>query len=611
MSYRIVLYQGYLAVADEIGDEIERIAGVDRKSIASRLRSSPAVFLSNLEETPARQLCELLRARGIDADLEPMKPEGDKVEWLEVEIPKWVKRGLIFPHSVSPLYQNYGMEPPSRPTSEKMKDSGQLIQVIYTLGAVLVGLGLILFVASNWQRIPPAVKISSSLLLTLAALHAAYRLKFVKESKSGLVSALFVLALLGIGGVVILISQTYHVQADSYLLPAVWGGLCVPVGVFLGFRPALHLASGLWLGSYWLFSSSHAHLPWFYPVLLLGFLMPYSLAMKDERLYRTNLGVLMLALALTPAAADIWMCSVLIVALLVLRLRFGTSLYDGLLVAGFVFWHLTFLARFSDFPNVFYAVPLTYFLYLGLRQRSNPLMIATVLNTLFWLITLHIQITERVDLPQASVTGSLLWMMAAGILCFAIGKRIERLDEWQPLSEALRYGGVIVANLVVYVLSFRFYADETSFFSSPLLLWTARGFGAAAMVLVASNMTKGPPRSDGIRSELVLFALMTFSLFLSSLASPALWAHVVLFNLILFVEAFALMLRGHRAQRILWYNLGIAVFVVLTVSRYLDTFVEFLPRSVFFALGGLFLIGWAAFVERQRRRAALPGETSA
>jgi len=79
---------------------------------------------------------------------------------------------------------------------------------------------------------------------------------------------------------------------------------------------------------------------------------------------------------------------------------------------------------------------------------------------------------------------------------------------------------------------------------------------------------------------------------------------VVLTNLTLFAGALVLMLHGHRAQSLLWYNGGIAVFVVLIVSRYFDTFVDLLPRSVFFLLGGILLIVWAVVVDRQRRRRA-------
>ena len=161
MTYRIVLYrESYLASAEDIRVEIERAAGIDQKLVAAQFRSSPAVFLNNLEETPARQLFE-------------------------------VKRGLIYAHSASLLYHNFGIDPPSKPILEKKKDPERLTRAVFTLGAVLIGLGLVLFVAANWQRIPPAVKIVGSMLLTLSALHAAYQLKFVRKSESGLAPAFF------------------------------------------------------------------------------------------------------------------------------------------------------------------------------------------------------------------------------------------------------------------------------------------------------------------------------------------------------------------------------------------------------------------------------------
>lgn len=612
MSLRIVLYKsGYLAATDEVLEEIERVSGVDRESIASLLRSRPAVFLSDLEEAAARQLFELLRAQGIDADLEPMELERDRVEWLEAEIPKWVKRGLVHVGLASLLYRNYGLQAPSSPVPEKKKDPGRLIRVVLSLGAILVGLGLILFIASNWQRIPSAVKILGSMTVTLTALHAAYRLKYVKENESRLASALFTIALFGIGSVVILIAQIYHVQADSYLLPAVWGGLCVPVGVFLRFRPGLYLAGGFWLVSYWLYAASHAHMAWFLPVLLLGFLVPYSLAMKEERLYRACLGALMLALVSTPAVPDIWMCSVWVLALLVFRFMFAKPFYDWLLVVGFVFWHITFMLEFGDFPDVFYVVPLIFFYFVSLKRRSSSLMIATVLNTLFWLLSLFLQLGERFELAEVSAAGLLLWAMATGILCFAIGMRVEPAEQWRLLSGALRYGGIVVVNLVVYALSFRFYRDDDAFFGSPLFLWTSLGFGAAAIGLVVVNVMAKAERAEGERSELALFALVVLSLLLAVLASPAHWVHVTLFNLILFGEAVVLMFRGNRADRLLWFNLGIGVFVLLIATRYFDTFVDLLPRSVFFVLGGIFLMAWAVLADRKRRRAAVEGESDA
>ena len=62
------------------------------------------------------------------------------------------------------------------------------------------------------------------------------------------------------------------------------------------------------------------------------------------------------------------------------------------------------------------------------------------------------------------------------------------------------------------------------------------------------------------------------------------------------------MVKGYREQRVNFYNAGIGLFVVLIVFRYFDTFWYLMPRSVFFMLGGLFLIGWALFIDRQKKQ---------
>ena len=89
---------------------------------------------------------------------------------------------------------------------------------------------------------------------------------------------------------------------------------------------------------------------------------------------------------------------------------------------------------------------------------------------------------------------------------------------------------------------------------------------------------------------------------LSFASPPSLGLHPVLFNLVLFALAFLLMLRGHRSGQLLFFNGGIALFVLLIVTRYFDTFFDLFPRSVFFLLGGVFLIVWAIVFDRQRRK---------
>jgi uncharacterized membrane protein len=608
--HRIVIYQpGSPSEDPELVAAIASLAGLERGAVTALLASSVPARLENLDEAGAADLLELLAARGIDADLEPMRPPAGVLEWLRGEAPKWVKRGLVHPASLPRIFANYGLEPPAAPgppaaaaPRKKEVGTGTLLRAVLTLGAVLVGLGLILFVAANWQRIPAAAKIVGSLVLTLAALHAGSRL--AAATRPRLAAALLLIALFGIGAVLVLIAQAYHVLSDSYLLPLVWGALCLPVALLQRFRPALYVASGLWLVSYWLHLGELGRLPWIYPILLVGFLLPYGVIAGDRRFHVAHLGVLMVALTTTLVTGDVWHGSVFVAALALLRLRYREPVYDWLLMAGFFIWQFVFQIRFDDLPNVFYALPLAYFFYRAHTARSSALMIATVVNTQIWLGILLFQTGERLVLGAVEGAEVLLWLLAAGLLWFGIGKRLEPSPEWRPLSIFLRFGGAALAGLMVYVLGFNFYEHEESFYGSPLFLGTTLVSGAMGLTLAAAPVLRRTGVENRRWGTPLLLALTATSLVLSFLAPPSLLIHPLFFNLTLFAGALGMMLRGHRAQSLAWFNAGIALFVALITSRYLDTFVEYLPRSVFFVMGGLFLIGWAVLVDRQRKRSA-------
>ncbi len=607
VSQRIVIYSSASWQADDrVVAAIERVAG---EGSAGRLAEpGPYVALEDLEEAGARELFDLLLGSGADVEIEPMRLDEGQERFLAAELPKWVRRGLLHAASVPLIQKNYGIEPlpeaatpvvASSAASRPSVGSGTLLRAILALGATLVGLGLILFIAANWQRISPPVRIAGTLGITLALLHAGYRFWCVKREKKALGATLLLIALFGIGGVVILIGQTYHVEAESYSLPLIWGALAVPVALLLRFPLALWLSAGLWFWANGLFVVARDEASWFYPAILLGFLVPYALATGAKRLHVVNLAGLMGALAMGVWSQSFWQASLVVAGLCVLRWRLRHSVYDWLLMAGFALWNLQFVEAFEAIPNLIYLLPLGYFAYRSISSRSNALMAATVVNASIWLPAQLAQLAEILDLASASLAEGVLWCVALGVLWFGLGVRLRDAANWGGLSKFLRLAGGVVGGVAAYSLSFDWYAESEPFFDSGLF----RGATALCWLAGAYLATPGVNRElRGRRWGLpLILALVSIELILALLTARDLSIHVVLFNVILFAAALEMMLRGHRSQSLLWFNGGIALFVGLIVTRYLDSFAEYLPRSVFFVLGGLFLIAWAVVADRQRR----------
>ncbi len=92
--------------------------------------------------------------------------------------------------------------------------SHKAIGIFSAVGAVLVGLGIILFVASNWQAMTPVIKVAILLAGMVATAFAGYALAYEGQTytKTGL--ALLLINAFLYGASIFLIGQIYHLPLD-------------------------------------------------------------------------------------------------------------------------------------------------------------------------------------------------------------------------------------------------------------------------------------------------------------------------------------------------------------------------------------------------------------
>ena len=99
---------------------------------------------------------------------------------------------------------------------------------------------------------------------------------------------------------------------------------------------------------------------------------------------------------------------------------------------------------------------------------------------------------------------------------------------------------------------------------------------------------------------IVFFVAVGYLAFFLPFKSPA--SHAIAFNLVLFAGIFGLIFLGHFRGESSFVNIALLFFGLAVISRYFDFAWELLPRSVFFILGGLLLLGGGMLLERLRRR---------
>lgn len=130
-------------------------------------------------------------------------------------INSWVKEKIITKEQAAKIEKSV-----AEYNSSSM--SQNFIRAVSIIGALALGLGVILFVASNWEEISSVVKVfilAGSTFFTLVIGHYLREVRTAYEKTGG---ALIFLAALLFGASVMLIAQIYHVNAHAHWLLLLW-----------------------------------------------------------------------------------------------------------------------------------------------------------------------------------------------------------------------------------------------------------------------------------------------------------------------------------------------------------------------------------------------------
>ncbi len=189
-----------------------------------------------------------------------------KLSWLKKETERWVSREIIRSDQADDILGLYPAE-----------NKNRLISALLLLGAILVGAGIILFFASNWQYIPKWGKVSL-VLAPLVLFHLASHLTY--DSLPGLSRALSLLGCIMFGSGIWLIAQVFHINAHFPNGILFWLLGVLPVAFLLKEELPLGLGS-LLLGAWVLAEQSSAPAVVMIALLLFGAVFYLTYALKS------------------------------------------------------------------------------------------------------------------------------------------------------------------------------------------------------------------------------------------------------------------------------------------------------------------------------------------
>jgi uncharacterized membrane protein len=166
---------------------------------------------------------------------------------LKQEIEMWLRENLITPEQRDRILARYEL---LKQADEKAVP-GKLVTTITILGSILIGVGVILFIAANWSEIPRWGKLGIIFSSMSVGYGLGFYLRYEKGNYPKVGASLILLGSFIFGAGIFLIAQIYHITVHYPNGPLLWGLGVLPLAYLLGFRTVLTLAVIdllIWLG---------------------------------------------------------------------------------------------------------------------------------------------------------------------------------------------------------------------------------------------------------------------------------------------------------------------------------------------------------------------------
>jgi uncharacterized membrane protein len=198
---------------------------------------------------------------------------------LKREIPAWMEQGILTEDDAGRLRSLYELE-------DLGKESSRLLAAaLFTFGSLLIGGGVISFVAAHWSEISRGPKVVLLFAALLVFYISGYWLRY-KSEWPRLGHALIFCGCLVFGANIGLLAQVYQVSGEWYGAFGVWalGSLAMAWAARSWIISLLVIATSFsWFSGF--ATDSHERLATVYPPLLVAALLPLAWTIRSRALY--------------------------------------------------------------------------------------------------------------------------------------------------------------------------------------------------------------------------------------------------------------------------------------------------------------------------------------
>ena len=513
--------------------------------------------------------------------------------WLQRELPSWEQKNIINPEQGNAILGLYKLK--------RIESRGKMdmVKILTLVGAIFVGLGVIFFVASNWQRIPAHLRTFMLLSITLYTLYAGYLFSYEKKGFVQLGKSLCLLASLFWGGTIALIGQIYNIPAsENWYIILLWAFPIVPVAIFLNNDYVHILASFLFVIWNFLYIVNNSVANYYYPVIIFALMLPTAKNLIISR--RINIIGLVSASLYCCFNKYEWLALFISAGLLAyyfIQKEERVYLYTACL--SFIFWTVTFFTVREQQPNPFFLLPIGFILYLTYRDDIKENLIICLVGLMIWL-NLTLASLSQIWGYEFDPLNFIVFQSFLGIIMYNIGMISKRRG--YLFFEIYKVFSYLVVFVCTYLLSFRLMLETGIGKVNQVYFYASFFVAAIIMLLMIDEARGGHFKNKDVRLELGALIAALIGNGVIAINPQLISINTFVANAILVIFALTNIFLGVEVKRPYVFTMGIVVFALFIITRYIDVGWRLKEKSLFFIVGGLVILSLGTFLEKQRRK---------
>jgi uncharacterized membrane protein len=168
-------------------------------------------------------------------------PSPHELAWLAEELPAWTHDGLLTDDQARRIRARYDF---AEIELDRHAGPGRLVQALSLLGALLVGAGILTWIAANWDGMSDALRLGLIFTSVVGLQWGGYELAFRRANHPHVGQALLLIGNLAFGAGIFLVAQIFHLSGHWPNAFLAWGLGSLAVAIAVEAVPVFALAAG-------------------------------------------------------------------------------------------------------------------------------------------------------------------------------------------------------------------------------------------------------------------------------------------------------------------------------------------------------------------------------